>query len=356
MSIDGSSSSDGGKKDLKEDVQGRVSYDESLQLKKKEIPKEKPIEVLSRRWSYDEALSRQTQGESTSGLKDTDTLRGSIESRSSFDSTLKPAESSKLKQPEVKVVPDISKAIPKIEVTPDKPKVIPKKQVIPEIKVLPQTKVLGGSAVPEKKDPKPPQQAQKPPSPGVTKKPQLPKDLGTPFFPEPPKPISSLSPGTLPKLKEKTQTPPSAKLPPKEKVASDLKTKLKSFLDNLKRQAKDVLDSQKKSQTKKASPTDLPKERSQEPYPSLIIMADQKGGGASSMGRVMKFPYTFSAQVAQFPLKFYMNNNWMWKYYAIALGVCIPIFYKIGKASNTPENKRVWDENRRKAFTPGAHH
>jgi hypothetical protein len=49
------------------------------------------------------------------------------------------------------------------------------------------------------------------------------------------------------------------------------------------------------------------------------------------VGRPMKFPYTFSAKIAQFPLKFHIKNNWIWRYYLIALGVSIPIFYKIDR-------------------------
>lgn len=47
--------------------------------------------------------------------------------------------------------------------------------------------------------------------------------------------------------------------------------------------------------------------------------------------RPMKYPYTFTAKIAQFPLKFHIQNNWIWKYYLIALGISIPIFYKIDR-------------------------
>ncbi|XP_014271364.3 uncharacterized protein roh [Halyomorpha halys] len=73
-------------------------------------------------------------------------------------------------------------------------------------------------------------------------------------------------------------------------------------------------------------------------------------------GRPMKYPYTLTAKIAQFPYKFYINNNWMWKYYLIALGVSFPLFYKLSRASNTPENVRVWHEIRKRDFTPGGHH
>ncbi|XP_055907733.1 uncharacterized protein LOC129942714 [Eupeodes corollae] len=55
-------------------------------------------------------------------------------------------------------------------------------------------------------------------------------------------------------------------------------------------------------------------------------------------GRPMKFPYTFSAKIAQFPFKFYVQNQWVWKYYLIGLAVSFPVFYKIHKLANSPEN------------------
>lgn len=52
---------------------------------------------------------------------------------------------------------------------------------------------------------------------------------------------------------------------------------------------------------------------------------------AKPVGRPMKFPYTFSAKIAQFPLKFHIQKQWIWRYYAIALVLTTPVFYKIGK-------------------------
>lgn len=52
---------------------------------------------------------------------------------------------------------------------------------------------------------------------------------------------------------------------------------------------------------------------------------------AEPVGRPMKYPYTFSAKVAQFPLKFHIKNQWIWRYYFIALGISVPIFYKIDR-------------------------
>lgn len=88
---------------------------------------------------------------------------------------------------------------------------------------------------------------------------------------------------------------------------------------------------------------------------------------AEPVGRPMKFPYTFSAKIAQFPLKFHIKNQWVWRYYFIALGVCVPIFYKIDRlgkyfviasflhfiifipyAANSPANVAKWAEMKRK--------
>ncbi|XP_044728922.1 uncharacterized protein LOC123292359 [Chrysoperla carnea] len=70
--------------------------------------------------------------------------------------------------------------------------------------------------------------------------------------------------------------------------------------------------------------------------------------GASAPGRPMKFPYTLSAKIAQFPFKHYLNNQWIWRYGAISCLICLPIFYKISKLANSPENVSKWKEIRRK--------
>uniref|UniRef100_A0A6M2DEX9 Uncharacterized protein n=1 Tax=Xenopsylla cheopis TaxID=163159 RepID=A0A6M2DEX9_XENCH len=70
--------------------------------------------------------------------------------------------------------------------------------------------------------------------------------------------------------------------------------------------------------------------------------------------RPMKYPYTFSAKIAQFPLKYHVVNNPLWKYYFIAVGLSLPIFYKIQKLSYSPENVAKWDEIHRKEFS--GHH
>lgn len=87
-------------------------------------------------------------------------------------------------------------------------------------------------------------------------------------------------------------------------------------------------------------------------------------------GRPMKFPYTFSAKIAQFPLKFHIQNQWVWKYWVAGIVLSFPIFYKIHKlcknfiksfyfvqnmikipffqTANSPENVAKWAEIHRK--------
>lgn len=90
---------------------------------------------------------------------------------------------------------------------------------------------------------------------------------------------------------------------------------------------------------------------------------------AEPVGRPMKYPYTFTAKLAQFPLKFHIKNQWIWRYYFIALGCCVPIFYKIDRLgefltvtftprrliksiflllANSPGNVAKWAEMKRK--------
>ncbi|PNF34909.1 hypothetical protein B7P43_G01417 [Cryptotermes secundus] len=64
--------------------------------------------------------------------------------------------------------------------------------------------------------------------------------------------------------------------------------------------------------------------------------------------RPMKYPYTFSAKIAQFPIKFYFQNQWIWRYYFISLVLCAPVFYSISKLANSPANKAKWAEIRKR--------
>lgn len=55
---------------------------------------------------------------------------------------------------------------------------------------------------------------------------------------------------------------------------------------------------------------------------------------AAKVGRPMKYPYTFTAKLVQFPWKFYLTKNWLYKYYAVALIVTFPVFKKIHSLGN----------------------
>lgn len=50
---------------------------------------------------------------------------------------------------------------------------------------------------------------------------------------------------------------------------------------------------------------------------------------AKPVGRPMKYPYTFSAKIAQFPYKFYWKNSWLARYWIYGMVVSFPLFYKV---------------------------
>ncbi|XP_044744433.1 uncharacterized protein LOC123306475 [Coccinella septempunctata] len=71
--------------------------------------------------------------------------------------------------------------------------------------------------------------------------------------------------------------------------------------------------------------------------------------------RPMKYPYTTAAQIAQFPLKFHVKNQWIWKYYFVSLVVCFPVFYKINSLVNSPGNVEKWEAAKKKEREEAAH-
>ncbi|CAL1673239.1 unnamed protein product [Lasius platythorax] len=72
--------------------------------------------------------------------------------------------------------------------------------------------------------------------------------------------------------------------------------------------------------------------------------------------RPMKYPYTISAKLAQFPFRYYMQHSWLFKYTIIAVALTYPIFYKIQKLSYSPENVKKWDKIHREMFQGTGHH
>ncbi|XP_008205515.1 uncharacterized protein LOC100118244 [Nasonia vitripennis] len=77
---------------------------------------------------------------------------------------------------------------------------------------------------------------------------------------------------------------------------------------------------------------------------------------ADEVSRPMKYPYTLSAKIAQFPYKHYYKHSWAFKYFLYSTIICLPIFYKIQKMSYSPENVKKWDEIHRKEFSGADHH
>ncbi|XP_019873045.1 uncharacterized protein LOC109601267 [Aethina tumida] len=80
----------------------------------------------------------------------------------------------------------------------------------------------------------------------------------------------------------------------------------------------------------------------------------QSGGGVPRKGftlygnRPMKFPYTFTAKMVQFPYQFHYNTNWYFKYYSWAVIASLPVFFYLERLSKAPENVKKWEEIKRK--------
>ncbi|TGZ49173.1 uncharacterized protein Roh [Temnothorax longispinosus] len=72
--------------------------------------------------------------------------------------------------------------------------------------------------------------------------------------------------------------------------------------------------------------------------------------------RPMKYPYTLTAKVAQFPYRYYVKHSWLYKYLLIGTLVSFPIFYKVQKLSYAPENVAKWDKLHREMFEGTGHH
>jgi hypothetical protein len=60
---------------------------------------------------------------------------------------------------------------------------------------------------------------------------------------------------------------------------------------------------------------------------------------AKAPGRPMRYPYTLSAKIAQFPIKWIINNQPLWKYYFLGVIVAFPVFYKIDRMGENQLNQ-----------------
>jgi len=72
--------------------------------------------------------------------------------------------------------------------------------------------------------------------------------------------------------------------------------------------------------------------------------------------RTMKYPYTLTAQIKQFPYKWMFKNQWIFRYWIYGCVVSLPVFWKISKMANSPENKKKWADSRAKEAAEAAHH
>lgn len=72
--------------------------------------------------------------------------------------------------------------------------------------------------------------------------------------------------------------------------------------------------------------------------------------GSGTSDRQMKFPYTTTAQLRQFPYKYYFEKSWFFRYGFYAMFVSMPVFWMLQKMSNSEENKKIWYERRKKLF------
>lgn len=65
-------------------------------------------------------------------------------------------------------------------------------------------------------------------------------------------------------------------------------------------------------------------------------------------GRHMKFPYTLSAKIAQFPFFFYIKNNIIWMYFPPAVAGAFYFIVQIHNLANSEANVKSWAETQRK--------
>lgn len=61
----------------------------------------------------------------------------------------------------------------------------------------------------------------------------------------------------------------------------------------------------------------------------MLTALEKASGKKMGPPRPMKFPYTITAKIMQFPWRFYIEKNWIFKYYFISVILCLPIFYKL---------------------------
>jgi len=70
----------------------------------------------------------------------------------------------------------------------------------------------------------------------------------------------------------------------------------------------------------------------------------------------MKYPYTLTAKLVQFPFKFYYQNVPMFRFLPAAFGLTACVMYYFHKQANSPANIAKWAETQRKNAEAEHHH
>ncbi|GAB6026075.1 hypothetical protein CHUAL_012278 [Chamberlinius hualienensis] len=52
--------------------------------------------------------------------------------------------------------------------------------------------------------------------------------------------------------------------------------------------------------------------------------------------RPMKYPYTFTSKIVQFPWKYYFTNNWPFRYFIYGSIITFPLILWIDRKVNSP--------------------
>ena len=65
-------------------------------------------------------------------------------------------------------------------------------------------------------------------------------------------------------------------------------------------------------------------------------------------GEPMVYPYTMAARISQFPWRHFWNESWFVRYGAgVSVFILLPIYLKINKFVNSPENEAMWREKKK---------
>uniref|UniRef100_A0A6G5AET0 Uncharacterized protein n=1 Tax=Rhipicephalus microplus TaxID=6941 RepID=A0A6G5AET0_RHIMP len=91
---------------------------------------------------------------------------------------------------------------------------------------------------------------------------------------------------------------------------------------------------------------------------STSAASPAKTVAAGAHGRRMKYPYTLSAKIAQFPYKWHFQNFWFVRYFLCGGFVIYMVFivYPIHKAVNSPAAVAAHKELMRKQAEEHHHH